>query len=333
MVNPKEHRNNNGIEEKHCYSCELWKPLDQYSICKSKWDKLTNRCRRCERKIKRKKVFDFTHKTCEICEQSKETLDFNLNRHTSDGLKYLCVECEELPGENEKYCSSCKVILPFDKFAKKTGRGCGRHAMCTKCVYKSKGNKYDEYNKKYQTKYRKENKEQLKNHAAEYYQANKQEIHRRVVIYRKENPQAQLAANLRSRIRYAIKSYNDPLIQKVSNSLELINCSLPFLKKWLEFQFDSNMTWDNYGSYWHIDHVVPCEVFDLKIARQQKICFHWTNLQPLEKKENIAKSNKVLPDHLFRQELRFYAFRNLYIHSTNKKPPKLNAIKAYLAMS
>jgi len=42
------------------------------------------------------------------------------------------------------------------------------------------------------------------------------------------------------------------------------------LKEWLESQFYDGMTWENYGSTddkdnWHIDHVSPCELFDLTI--------------------------------------------------------------------
>jgi len=52
------------------------------------------------------------------------------------------------------------------------------------------------------------------------------------------------------------------------------------------------MSWDNYGSYWHIDHIRPCASFDLTDPEQQKDCFDFTNLQPLEAKENIRKGAK-----------------------------------------
>jgi len=41
------------------------------------------------------------------------------------------------------------------------------------------------------------------------------------------------------------------------------------------------MTWDNYGSLWHIDHIKPCASYDLADPLQQAECFHYTNLQPL----------------------------------------------------
>jgi len=53
------------------------------------------------------------------------------------------------------------------------------------------------------------------------------------------------------------------------------------------------MTWENYGPVWHIDHIKPCAAFNLKDYEQQKICFHWSNQQPLFAGENISKGAKV----------------------------------------
>ena len=52
------------------------------------------------------------------------------------------------------------------------------------------------------------------------------------------------------------------------------------------------MTWENYGTYWHIDHIIPCGAFDLTKKTAQKKCFHYSNLQPLEAVENFKKNSK-----------------------------------------
>jgi len=72
-----------------------------------------------------------------------------------------------------------------------------------------------------------------------------------------------------------------------------------FLKKWIEWQFNSNMTWENYGSYWHIDHVIPCSQYELN-----KDVFKWNNLRPLEKFKNLSKNNKIIQNDILIQELK-----------------------------
>lgn len=55
------------------------------------------------------------------------------------------------------------------------------------------------------------------------------------------------------------------------------------------------MTWENYGFYgWHIDHIKPCDSFDLMNSKEQEKCFNYRNLQPLWAEENFKKSNKVV---------------------------------------
>ena len=64
---------------------------------------------------------------------------------------------------------------------------------------------------------------------------------------------------------------------------------MEFFKEWLKFCFDANMTFENYGELWHIDHTSACAKFDLSQVAEQKKCFHWSNLKPLVGKENLAK--------------------------------------------
>jgi hypothetical protein len=94
-----------------------------------------------------------------------------------------------------------------------------------------------------------------------------------------------LSQNLRGRINHAIK-FN----KKADHTINLLGCSVDDLRVYLESMFTSEMTWENYGSYWHIDHIKPCAAFDLSISEQQFECFHYTNLQPMEAHENLVKN-------------------------------------------
>ena len=52
------------------------------------------------------------------------------------------------------------------------------------------------------------------------------------------------------------------------------------------------MTRDNYGM-WHVDHIIPCASFDFSDPKQQELCFHYTNLQPLWAEDNLKKGAKL----------------------------------------
>ncbi len=95
---------------------------------------------------------------------------------------------------------------------------------------------------------------------------------------------------LRKRLRQAVKRCNTT---KSANTMELVGCDAPFLKRHLEKQFTKGMTWDNYGKFWHIDHIVPCSKFDLQRADEQRRCFHYSNLQPLPTKTNLSKGGSL----------------------------------------
>lgn len=96
-----------------------------------------------------------------------------------------------------------------------------------------------------------------------------------------------LARNLRGRVRSAIIG-----AIKFDKTLSLIGCSVDDLKIHLEKQFTKGMSWKNYGK-WHIDHIIPCSSFNLKNIKEQKKCFHYSNLQPLWAKDNLIKNNKL----------------------------------------
>ena len=77
--------------------------------------------------------------------------------------------------------------------------------------------------------------------------------------------------------------------KKCNSTLILLGCSIDFFKQYLESKFTKGMTWENRGVHgWHLDHIKPCILFDLSNPEQQKLCFHYTNYQPLWATTKIA---------------------------------------------
>lgn len=55
----------------------------------------------------------------------------------------------------------------------------------------------------------------------------------------------------------------------------------------------TNMTEDNYGGGWHLDHIFPVSAFDLSQLCHRQRCFHVTNLKPLWAADNLEKSGCI----------------------------------------
>lgn len=68
------------------------------------------------------------------------------------------------------------------------------------------------------------------------------------------------------------------------------------LFRWIEHQFDEEMTWENHGKHWHLDHVLPIKKFNIDDEEEVNICFSWMNMQPLERLANISKHDKIIPE-------------------------------------
>ena len=96
--------------------------------------------------------------------------------------------------------------------------------------------------------------------------------------------------SLRGRLNSALRKRN---VVKLETTMKLVGCSMPELIKHLEKQFKLGMSWEN-REKWHVDHIIPCNAFNLTDPEQQKKCFHYTNLQPLWAHENYSKGAKII---------------------------------------
>lgn len=105
---------------------------------------------------------------------------------------------------------------------------------------------------------------------------------------RANNIQFRLKDNLRRRLSEALAGS-----RKSARTVQLLGCTPYQLREYLERRFKPGMTWGNYGPRgWHVDHVKPCDSFDLTKPHQQRACFHFSNLQPLWAIDNARKGAK-----------------------------------------
>ena len=79
--------------------------------------------------------------------------------------------------------------------------------------------------------------------------------------------------------------------KKQGSAVKDLGCTLGELKTYLEEKFEVGMTWENHGE-WHIDHKRPLCTFDLSNREDFLKACHYTNLQPLWRKDNLEKGKK-----------------------------------------
>lgn len=151
----------------------------------------------------------------------------------------------------------------------------------------------------YQKRYRTEHRERLNELAADrkriqrkLFPERMRAAQRREQAIRRLRTEIRIRSNLSRRINKALQG-----VCKSAGTISLIGCSVNEFKAHLESRFKPGMTWENYGPVWHVDHIKPCAKFDLKDLEQQRLCFHWSNQQPLFAVENIKKGDKYVPSN------------------------------------
>jgi hypothetical protein len=174
--------------------------------------------------------------------------------------------CTSHRGNWKKQCDSCSSLIYAGS---KTG-------LCNVC-----------YNKAYYKK----NKDRLNSHYNAIYHNNKKEINKRRAkreTWRWHNDsEFRLKKTIRSRFKKAVKES-----WRSGSFIKSLGCSISELKIYLESKFQKGMSWENYGTYWEIDHIQPFCSADLSNWKEVQSIIHYSNLQPICKKDHIQKTNE-----------------------------------------
>lgn len=87
------------------------------------------------------------------------------------------------------------------------------------------------------------------------------------------------------------KEYTPRYSQPMARLRQWDECTPIILRAHIESLWSQAMTWSNYGTLWELDHKRPCASFDLSQPDEQHACFHYSNLQPMLKRDNRIKSS------------------------------------------
>ena len=165
-----------------------------------------------------------------------------------------------------KRCNKCLNLFTLDCFYKDRNKSDGLHTICKDCA------------KKNVKIYRINNPDKLRE-----YETNRREQKKINLKTSRENIKLKdpKLYDLRRKHRYI------NFCIRTGKDCEYIGIPIVQYYRWLELNFDKHMNWDNYGSYWEIDHTIPYYVLD------ESEGFHWSNTFPMAKLKNLTKSNKI----------------------------------------
>ena len=197
----------------------------------------------------------------------------------------------------EKYCKFCSKIielsvLNFRECTYPSGKKYFKN-ICKSCESKNNVN----YNKKRGKT--PEQKEKEKVYKKQWKIKNKKKINKKYKEKLHTDSAFKLRKNISNSIRKALK--NQSSIKKLSIK-KYLDWEVNDLKEHLEKKFDYKMSWDNYGIYWHIDHIVPQSCLPYKSMDEEnfKKCWSLNNLRPLEARKNMMDGSTRIRHKIFK---------------------------------
>ena len=206
---------------------------------------------------------------------------------------YGCQECGHESMFREPYvngkrrCSKCGGYFELSYFPPNGKMSDGLGSACKGCANNATAvwveQNIDEvirkrkiYGKRKWAEYKEEHKEEFEQRA---------EQRRLLAIENKKRDKT--TRQLRGHIRLASKT---GMVRP--HLLEVLGCTIDEFHAYIESLWTEGMSWDNYGYYgWHYDHIKPCASFDRDDPEDLNKCFHYTNYQPLWRKDNQVKNS------------------------------------------
>jgi glutamate synthase domain-containing protein 2 len=213
---------------------------------------------------------------CTKCNIIKPLECFNLDSRGKFGVEARCKSCKnELVKEHKKNTNYDKIYYQNNKIS-----------------HNQKSKEYIEKNREaynaYQNQYKKDNKYKSQK---KYNQINKDTLLQKSYTRRNQKIKTDPSYKLRIRISTDIcNRLRNCISSKKTTTLEYLGCTFQSYKTYLETQFTPEMSWENWGIVWEIDHKISISSFDLTQEKNVFKAFNYQNTQPLFKTTEIAES-------------------------------------------
>ena len=252
--------NRNEKGQKLCFTCNTWKDVSEFGNKAKTKDGLNSQCKACvkayrERNLDRIKAYEEAHREEHKAYMKAYHEVFRQERKIKE-QKYYEEHKEEI--EQQKEQKRLKAIEDKKRYAHEHREEANARA---KKWYRDHLEYCKEYNR----------------------QRGQTEKQREYDRQRGQRLDVKLRKTISQGMRHSLKH------DKSGQHWEtLVPYTLQDLRQHLESQFTPEMNWDNYGSYWEIDHIIPQNTFNITSPEDSdfQICWSLANLRPLEKSLN-----------------------------------------------
>jgi len=220
-------------------------------------------------------------KTCWKCGHEKAVSEFYPQRRAKDGLQRFCKPCGLAIGQ-ARYQANKEKLRPIYVERSKQWAANNRE-------------RYKEIVRRSNARQRAKNPERIRAAVSKWAKSNRSRINARKRELYRSNPKYATLHRLRNRLIKLLRKSG-----KSESVSSLLGCSTESFRTYFESRFEPGMTWEAFlrGEI-HIDHIVPCALFDLTKPEHRKVAFHFSNLQPLWAVDNLRKSDTPPPVHQF----------------------------------
>lgn len=274
------------METKVCCKCMGELPIENFYRDNRKKSGYTSRCKLCFSSVDKCVVLE--KKSCSKCKQELDISCFSKDKGKKSGRASQCKKCMSKVSEydvpEKKLCRGCDKELQISCFFKDKTKKTGHSSRCKVCCSANKDS-IKKAREKYLTS------EKGKQKTIEYKERTKDSRREKTRLWiknkRETDASFRIKSCLRNRLNKAVERDS-----KSASTIDLLGCTIPELKVHISKQLPEGVFWEDHGKKFEIDHIVPVSAFDLLDSVQQRVCFHYTNLQPLSRKENLRKGAK-----------------------------------------
>lgn len=227
-------------------------------------------------------------KRCSKCKIEKNIIEFSRRGYNKDGsIRYQSV-CKTHEKEYTKNYN--------DANKEKRKQYYKNNKIKLQKQYKERANRTEYYKI-----YRKKNKEKIKQCEKKYREKNREKINERKNIYYKTYRKKKCETDLSFRLRRVISTAFYIFLKKLNLSkkgsfVDYFSYDSQVYIKQIENTFEPWMSWENYGSLWHIDHIISLASFVIPEKNHIiiQILWHPLNLRALNATQNIVEGCRTI---------------------------------------